>query len=91
MQASLTSSMLDSMMPMIRIQRNCTEQMKSLCATVSSTAHISAKKARTVIQVVCRDLYGHQFYLNVDEAKRSKEKSEYIALNLYFIKIFLHQ
>ena len=53
----------------IRTQRNCTEQIKSTCAKVSSTAHISAQKARIVTQTVYEELYGHTYFLSLEEAK----------------------
>ena len=59
--------------PPIRSLRKCTEQIKTVCAMVSSTAHISASKARVVVQVVCRYLYGHYFFLTVDEATSSQK------------------
>ena len=61
--------------PIIRYRRKCTEQIKTICAKVSSTAQISAKKARTVVQVVSRELYGHIFYLSVDDSRSSTHRS----------------
>ena len=57
--------------PPIWSLRKCTEQIKSVCAMVFSTVHISASKARVVVQVVCRYLNWHYFFLTVDEATSS--------------------
>ena len=61
--------------PIIRYRRKCTEQIKTICAKVSSTAQISAKKARTLVQVVSRELYGHIFYLSVEDSRSSSHHS----------------
>ena len=44
---------------------------ESVCAMVYSTAHVSATMAHVLVQVVCRYLYGHYFFLQFDEVRSS--------------------
>ena len=53
--------------PVIRNERNLTEDIKIACAKVAVGAQCSAKYARIAVQVACREIYGHEFYLTAKE------------------------
>ena len=54
--------------PDIRKIRKCTEAIKKVCVEVSVKCGISVKKAILAVQIVCKMLYGHDFYLTKEEA-----------------------
>lgn len=47
--------------------RVCTDDIKNTCAILSSTCGVSAEMSRKVVQVVCKNLYGHELYLTPEE------------------------
>ena len=54
--------------PKLRInKRVATDDIKSTCARISSTCGISVEMSRKVVQIVCHDLYKHDFYLSLAE------------------------
>ena len=53
--------------PRIRNTRDCTDEIKSSCVQVSVNCGISAKMSTIAIQIVCKSLYNHKFYLTKDE------------------------
>ena len=62
--------------PKIRFQRKCTDAIKTACAQVSSACGISVEMSRVAVKTICKALYGHEFYLNVDETPYNKEVVE---------------
>ena len=50
-----------------KISKTFTEEVKAACASVSSKCNISAEKARVAVKKVCKEMYQHHYYLNVDE------------------------
>ena len=59
--------------PKLRVNRRiCTDAIKSACATISSTCGISAEMSRKVVQIVSKELYGHQFYLSKEDQARGE-------------------
>ena len=45
-------------------KRGCTNEIKSTCARISSVCCVSIDTSRKAVQVVCKDLYNHNFYLS---------------------------
>ena len=56
-----------------KISKIFTEEVKAVCASLSSKCSISAEKARGAVKTVCKEMYQHQYYLNADEYKNSEE------------------
>lgn len=56
--------------PPIRGVRDCTMQIKNACVKVSVKCGISTTMAAVAVQTVCKELYGHVYYLNKEEAIR---------------------
>ena len=48
--------------PQIRLVQNCTEDVKSICVEVSVKCCISAQNSITSVQMVCKGMYGYQYY-----------------------------
>ena len=61
--------------PDIRKIRKCTEAIKKVCIKVSIKCGISVKKAILAVQIVCKLLYGHDFYLTKEEAIQNDPSS----------------
>lgn len=53
--------------PEIRRQRLLTERIKVACARVAVGAQCSAMYARRAVQIVAKELYGHDYYLTPEE------------------------
>ena len=53
-----------------------TDAIKTACAQVSSACGISVEMSRIAVKTICKAFYGHEFYLNVDEAPYDKEVVE---------------
>ena len=53
-----------------------TEEIKSVCAKVSSSCAISVDKARVAVQAVCSELYSHAYYLSKEEQMNSADAGE---------------
>lgn len=49
-------------------QRICTDEVKNTCAILSSTCGISVETARKAVQIVCKNMYGHELYLSAKES-----------------------
>ena len=47
---------------------DCTNEVKSICISVSVNCNISAEWSRTAVQTVAKSWYGHKFYLTRDKA-----------------------
>lgn len=62
--------------PHLRIsKRKCTDAIKSACAMVSATCGVSAEMSRKIVQVVTKELYGHNFYLSaIDQMDNEEEQ-----------------
>ena len=56
-----------SFTPKLRKNRNCTDAIKSTVSKVSYKCGISIEKARRAVQIVCKELYSHEFYLSLKE------------------------
>jgi len=48
-------------------QKHATEIIKTTCAKVSSSAGVSVETARLVVKIVAKELYGHEFYMSLEE------------------------
>ena len=48
--------------------RNCTNSIKPTCAEVSVKCNISTECSRIAVQMVCKGMYKHEYYLDRDEA-----------------------
>ena len=57
--------------PPIRKTKNCTNDIKAACAKVSVECGLSVEKSRVAVQTACKYLYHHDYYLNVDDARKS--------------------
>ena len=53
--------------PEIRRERVLTEKIKTTCARVAVGTQCSAMYARKAVQIVARELYGHEYYLTAEE------------------------
>ena len=51
----------------IRSNRDCTDKIKATCAQVSTECGISIEMAHIAVKTTCISLYGHDFYLCVDD------------------------
>jgi len=60
----------------IRINRKCTEAIKSTCAQVSTACGLSVEMSRIAVQTTCLALYHHNFYLNASDAMNKKAENE---------------
>ena len=68
-----TSFCLDSSpKPEIRKVRNCTDSVKAAISKVSYECGISVEKSRRALQIISKELYGHQYYLSLQEKKSSE-------------------
>ena len=64
----------ESTAPVIRKNRNTTDEIKDAIATVSTKARISVEEARVATQAVCQKLYGHHYELEVKTNELSQAK-----------------
>ena len=55
--------------PQIRKVRNCTDSVKAAISKVSYECGISVDKSRRALQIISKELYGHQYYLTLQEKK----------------------
>ena len=62
--------------PQIRMNRKCTEAIKSTCAQVSTTCGLSVEMARVAVQTTCNALYQHTYYLNSEDAMKDNNTDE---------------
>ena len=53
--------------PQIRKLRNCTDSVKAAISKVSYECGTSVEKARKALQIISKELYGHQYYLTLEE------------------------
>ena len=54
--------------PKLRVKlRSSTDEIKATCAKLSSICGLSVEKTRTVVQIVCKELYNHDIYLSPTE------------------------
>ena len=54
--------------PILRVKlRSSTDEIKATCAKLSSICGLSVEKTRTVVQIVCKELYNHDIYLSPTE------------------------
>ena len=58
--------------PEIRQQRVLTERIKVACARVAVGVQCSAMYARKAVQIVARELYGHDYYLTAEEQMKNE-------------------
>ena len=63
----------------VRKGRNVDIAFKDTIATVSYRTALSVQKARVAVQAVCEKLYGHQYYLSIDEQNKFKSSLDSIA------------
>lgn len=54
----------------IHINQNCTNEIKSVCAQVSSACGISIEMTRTEVKTICKALYEHVFFNNEEANKK---------------------
>ena len=59
--------------------RNFTNEIKTVCTELSVTCNFSTQVARKAVKIVCKRLYGHEYYLTKEEAI---EKDESLQLLL---------
>ena len=57
--------------PPIRKTKNCTNDIKAACTKVSVECGLSVEKSRVAVQTACKYLYHHDYYLNIDDARKS--------------------
>ena len=54
--------------PKLRVKlRSSTDEIKTMCAKLSSICSLSVEKLRKVVQIVCKELYKHDMYLSATE------------------------
>ena len=53
--------------PRIHKVCDCTKRIKSACAEASVKCNISTQGSCIAVQTVCNTLYGHKYYLIIDE------------------------
>ena len=58
--------------PEIRRERVLSEKIKITCARVAVGAQCSAMYARKAVQIVARELYGHEYYLTAEDQMESE-------------------
>ena len=57
--------------PKIRKIRSLSAEIKSTCAKLSSSLGISVENSRKAVQIVCKYLYGHNYYLSKEEQEQA--------------------
>ena len=60
-------------------KRVCTDDVKNTCAILSSTCALSTEMSRKVVQVVCKNMYGHELYLTPEEQAKHEGASVFIG------------
>ena len=60
-------------------KRVCTDDVKNTCAILSSTCALSTEMSRKVVQVVCKNMYGHELYLTPEEQAKHEGTSVFIG------------
>ena len=58
--------------PQIRKKRNCTDEIKGTIAKISYECGISVEKSRKVYQIASKEMYGHEYFLSLEEKERKK-------------------
>ena len=59
--------------PQIRKVRNCTDSVKAAISKISYECGISVEKSRRALQIISKEMYGHQYYLTLQEKKSSTD------------------
>ena len=56
-------------------QKLCTDEVKNTCVKLSSTCGVSTEMARKIVQVVCKNMYGHELYLTAEDQAKGEGTS----------------
>ena len=54
--------------PEIRKIRDCTNAVKTTCLNLSVKCNMFAEMSRIAVQIVCKNLYDHNYFLSKEEA-----------------------
>lgn len=68
--------------PQVRVVRDCTSQIKNTCVQTSVKCGISSAKAAVAVQTVCKELYGHTYFLSKEEAIENDPNLAYLKVEV---------